>query len=455
MECGCSKLKEVVKLLITVLIAGTVNLFVVTSFVNDTNIDLKSINLLDYNKESETIKIEVTKKLSVFYKFNFTCNAYNNGTTISERGRGQKCILEIPSDGDYKIYLENKYGNSKSYNLIEHIDNKLEFNFEKEEAYLAVGDKMSIKYSDKYIFPIDKLYSFYSSDASIAIVNDGKIEGVAPGVAYIKEKSSDDSIKVTVTDLISPYTLSKEKKEIVPCNNYTEDEAKLLDNLLEYYVNEAGFGTRAGAVAAGRFLTLQFKYRVPYFYENGRINDSGVHLADGEGRYYKQGLYLSESKYADIRYTYADKAMWGCPLKNGTNNRKYGFVAGNKMPNGLDCSGFVSWALVNGGFDPGDVGAGENEGIYQLTDTGEFTTLTRDLALSGKIKTGDLFNFWGHIALIIGQDEDNYYVAESLPHLGGVIAKTYPKKTVANTFEFVVFMDKFYKEDGNLIDYWN
>ena len=110
--------------------------------------------------------------------------------------------------------------------------------------------------------------------------------------------------------------------------------------------------------------------------------------------------------------------------------------------------------MVNGGFDPGDVGAGENEGIYQLTDTGDFTKLTRELAMSGKIKTGDLFNFWGHIALIIGQDEKNYYVAESLPHLGGVIAKTYPKSTVANTFEFVVFMDKFYKKDGNLTDYW-
>lgn len=447
-------MKNIMKLFITVLVAGTVNSFVVTSFVNDTNISVKSINLVDYNKESEKIKIEVTKKLSVFYKFDFTCNAYNNGVTFSSNNKGLKCYLELPVNGNYKIYLENKYGSSESYNLVEHIDNKLEFKFSKKDAYLAVGDNMDIEYSDKYLLPIETMYSFYSTDESVAALENGKIKGVSPGVAYIKEKSSDDAIKVTVTDLITPYTLSKQKKEIVPCENYSEEDATLLDNLLEYYVREAGYETRAGAVAAGRFLTLQFKYRVPYFYENGRINDSGVHKADGEGRYYKKGLYLSKSKYDDIKYTYADKAMWGCPLKNGTNNPKYGFVAGKKMPNGLDCSGFVSWALVNGGFDPGDVGAGENEGIYQLTDTGEFTTLTRDLALSGRIKTGDLFNFWGHIALIIGQDENNFYVAESLPHLGGVIAKTYPKSTVANTFEFVVFMDKFYKNDGNLKDYW-
>ena len=124
------------------------------------------------------------------------------------------------------------------------------------------------------------------------------------------------------------------------------------------------------------------------------------------------------------------------------------------MSQGEYCSGFVTWAFVNGGFDPGDVGAGENEGIYQMTDTGKYVALTTTLATSGTIKTGDLFNFWGHIALIIGQDDDNYYVAESLPYLGGVIAKTYKKTKVADTFDHVVLMDSYYKNDGNLTDYW-
>ncbi len=447
-------MKNYIKLLVTVIIAGTVNALAVTSFVNDTNISVKSINLLDYDAESEKITIEINKKLSVFYKFDFKCYAISDNITISGEGKGQKCILDLPISNNYEIYFENRYSKSDKYNLIDHIDNKLEFEFDKDEIYLALGDSVNITFSDKYIFPIETIYSFYSLNSSIADFRDGKIIGVSPGVTYIKEKGSDDQVKVTVTDLITPYTLSKQKKEIIPCKIYSEYEARILDDALEYYINEAGYGTRAGAVAAARFLTLQLKYRIPYFYENGRINDSGVNKADGEGRYYKKGLYLSESKYKDIRYTFADKAMWGCLLKNGTNNTKYGFIAGKKMPNGLDCSGFVSWALVNGGFDPGDVGAGENEGIYQLTDTGEFTALTKELAMSGKIKTGDLFNFWGHIAIIIGQDEKNYYVAESLPHLGGVIAKTYSKATVANTFEFVVFMDKFYKIDGNLTNYW-
>ena len=31
------------------------------------------------------------------------------------------------------------------------------------------------------------------------------------------------------------------------------------------------------------------------------------------------------------------------------------------MPNGLDCSGFVTWSLYNSGLDVGDIGAGIND----------------------------------------------------------------------------------------------
>lgn len=447
-------MKYNIKVLLTIIMVTIFNTFVLTLLKYSMFPEIKSINLLSYDESKDVIVLEINKDKDYILHYDYKCIIKSGNNTYRESGEKNKCTFELPLNQNYTVHLENAYGTSKELDVLKYVDNKLDFEFDKDVVYLAIGEEKPITYTDKFIIPVDMLYEFYSDDDSIAKVEDGKIIGLKAGDATISVKGHKKTLKVIVTDLISKPTLSKTKKEIIPCNRYNEEEASLLDKLLEYYVNEAGYKTRAGAVAAGRFLTLQFKYRIPYFYENGRINDSGVHKADGEGRYYKNGLYLHENKFADIIYTYADKAIWGCPLKNGSNNPKYGYVAGKKMPNGLDCSGFVSWALVNGGFDPGDVGAGENEGIYQLTDTGEFTALTRDLAMSGKIKTGDLFNFWGHIALIIGQDENNYYVAESLPHLGGVIAKTYPKKTVANTFEFVVFMDTFYKDDGNLQDYW-
>lgn len=447
-------MKYNIKILLVIIVATAFNTFIITLLRYNMYPEIKAIRLVSYDNTKDTLLLEIEKDQSYLYHYDYSCTLTSDGKTYTKEVVDNKCTFELPLSSQYLVYIESIYGKSEELDALKFIDNKLEFNFDKDVIYLAIDEEKEITYTDKYIIPVDILYEFYSDDESVAKVQDGKIIGLKEGETTISVRGSKQTLKVVVTDLISKPTLSKTKKEVIPCNKYTEEESILLDKLLEYYINEAGYNTRAGAVAAGRFLTLQFKYRVPYFYENGRINDSGVHKADGEGRYYKQGLYLHESKFDSILYTYADKAIWGCPLKNGSNNPKYGYVAGKKMPNGLDCSGFVSWALVNGGFDPGDVGAGENEGIYQLTDTGEFTPLTRDLAMSGKIKTGDLFNFWGHIALIIGQDDDNFYVAESLPHLGGVIAKTYPKKTVANTFEFVVFMDTFYKEDGNLKDYW-
>lgn len=223
---------------------------------------------------------------------------------------------------------------------------------------------------------------------------------------------------------------------------------------MKYKVDEAGNKTRAGVVAAARFLTLEFPYKIPYFYENGRVNNTGVNFADGEGRYYHKGLYLTDSKKKDIIASVSGPVTWGCPLYNWEDEPDYGYVWGKKIPNGLDCSGFVSWALYNGGFDVGDLGAGDSISNDELTDLGDFKLLTNDLINSNKIKAGDLLNYWGHIAIIIGIDEENYYVAESLQDFGGVTVNTYKKNKIRNTFKYVVLMDSYYNNDGNYTNYW-
>jgi hypothetical protein len=76
------------------------------------------------------------------------------------------------------------------------------------------------------------------------------------------------------------------------------------------------------------------------------------------------------------------------------------------------------------------------------------------LIKSGKIKVGDLFNVWGHISILVGEDSKNYYIAESLDLYGGVVINTYSKSTVKESFPYVVLMDEVYKEDGNLTDLW-
>ncbi len=139
-----------------------------------------------------------------------------------------------------------------------------------------------------------KISEIISTSDDIISINDGII--TAKNLGECEIKSGKKSIKVVVTDIIDKPTLSEVKKEIIPCNKYSKSEAELLDKLLESEINEVGYKTRAGAVQAARFLTLEFKYTIPYFYENGRVHSSGVHFVDGEGRYYKTGLYLDDSK---------------------------------------------------------------------------------------------------------------------------------------------------------------
>lgn len=431
------------------------------------NIDIIDIKLDNYNKENNIITISITKKNNSLNS-KFTCIADNGIEKLEVLGTNNKCKLDLDNTYKYNIYLENDKGvKTNVYHLNNIINNILSFNFASELLYLAVDSEEATNYYD-IVLNNEKIdYNFKSEDESIAKINGNKVIGVSTGETYIYSDKIKEKLKVKVTDLITkPYAI-KDKKELLPCNAFTSSEAKELDDILEYKINNAGYLTRAGAVAAARFLTLEFKYRVPYYYETGRIkyensscniSNINTNIVDGEGRYYHKGLYLDESKKSLITASKEGPATWGCKIRNLEHKSEYGFIPGKLMPNGLDCSGFVTWSLKNAGFEPGDVGAGEDPGRNcQCTDLGEFVALDNDLLNSGKIKAGDLINWWGHIAMIIGIDKetDTYYIAESLSYIGGVRAMIYTRKELLNTFKYVVLMDKFYQKDGNYSIMWN
>ena len=152
--------------------------------------------------------------------------------------------------------------------------------------------------------------------------------------------------------------------------------------------------------------------------------------------------------------TFVGPAIWGCNLQNYTDWGPY--VTGKYYPNGLDCSGFVTWALLNGGFDIGDIGAGANADRHDLDDLGEKVYITDELMNSGRVKVGDLIGLNGHMAILAGWDSDNYYIAESLNTTGGVVMTVVPRnKLVHNSiYKYIILMDNVYKTDGNLTNMW-
>ena len=327
--------------------------------------------------------------------------------------------------------------------------------FKVDTFYLAIGESEKLNY-DIESSKDDYKLTWSSENEDIVSISDGKIVGVNLGTSVVTLKSESGKkaeVSVTVTDLIRKPELD-DKKKFLPCHAYTEEEAHIIDEALRTRVLNKGEGTRAALIETIRFMTLSFKYKVSYFYENGRMHESGVRKADGEGRYYHKGLYLSEDKFKDIKVSHKGPAIWGCPLTNLQDHNRY--KPGAKMPNGLDCSGFVTWSLYNSGLDVGDIGAGINDRHKDMSDVGEMHSLTYEYANSGDYKVGDVIARWGHTALIAGKDSEYLYIAESL--LKGVriekVSYKNPNSSLYKYYAYINKMDKVYSKNDDYTDMW-
>ena len=327
-----------------------------------------------------------------------------------------------------------KEDNNTNKNLTTiNIDNKI--------IYLIKDETYTIDYNKDLKYDIE--------NNSIISFNEGTIKALSNGNTKLTISNDVDKKELTiyVTDLLVTSTVNN-SKQYLTCHNYTEEQADILDKTLEYKINEKGYLTRAGAVEAARFLTLNFPYKLKYFFENGRMDRSNSFFdyVDGEGRYYHKGLYLTDNKFSELKASLRGPQPWGCSMYNDTTKVD--------NPNGLDCSGFITWAMVNAGYDPGDVGAGVND-YNDITDVGDIKYFTSDGAFEN-VKVGDLVGRKGHIAMLIGREGNKYYVGEALD-AGDYDMHVYSytkEELIASHFEYFVYLDKFYKNDGNLTDMW-
>ena len=370
------------------------------------------------------------------------------------KANNNKCNFKI-DDNLYDFYIKNNYENIIKIDEASLLGNIIDISVDKDKIYLAISAEHTPTLTIKSVGNANKTISWTSTDDKIASVDiNGKIKGLKKGNTKVTAKVMDKeiSIDVVVTDLITlkPKEFNS-KKKYLGCNIYSKKDNDLLDEILKDRIDTVGYKTRAGVVEAARFLALEFPYKIKYFSENGRIGER-KYKVDGEGRYYHEGLYLHSSRYKDIKYVQQGPKTWGCKM--------YSRVAHKSSTNGFDCSGFISWVLLNGGFDVGDIGAGVSPGIKDLTDYGEKTIFNSKVIASGKVKVGDLLSSegpgGGHIAIIVGEDDKYYYVAESLwtsPNVGVVIIP-YSKKNLFKRYYYVMLMDSYYKEDGKLTKLW-
>ena len=415
------------------------------------NIEVSEIN--------ENNKVIMTINIKKYFNENVYCQITKDNIQTENwfLAEDNKCIFEVDA-GNYKIYLkrEDKIINENINKKIE-INEILSINPTKSKIYLPIDGKERIDVELITLGTVDKTLKYEVEDNNVAEIKNNIIHAKEKGntkINIIAENGLTAQIELIVTDLIIKQVIKNEKPKLA-CEQYTQEEAHLLDEILFDRVKSVGEATRASTVEVARFLTMSLPVKIPYFFENGRLNNHpGRPKADGEGRYYHKGLYLSTDKIEEIIAIKAGPAIWGCPLMN--YQTEAGFIGGRKYPNGLSCSGFISWVLYNGGFDVGDSGAGDF--TYRdddLCDLGERVELTYELMESGRVKVGDLIGRDGHIAIIIGLDEENIYIAESLA--AGVNVETFERyKGVvdSNLYGYIMLMDSVYKQDGHLTEMW-
>jgi len=434
------------RILIIALIAAFIGLLTYEQYYK------KEISMMDYYVDGDNVVIVLDDDGQCSYDGNEWVNT----------DEMHACVFPYVEKME-ELQIKNKYG------YIASKENNLEFSIIKGveitsgDVYLAVGGEERLTYLMDYRGSIDEKVVLSSGNEDIATIDeDNVIHGINVGETTILARFGDktDSIHVLVTDLITlmPREFNRNKPYLY-CNAYTEEENDLLDEILFSRIEKAGYQTRAAVVAAARFLALEFPYKINYFIENGRVNSYVNSFCDGEGRYYHKGLYLDESRRSniDLSMTLGGPIEWGCPLYEYSKNRY--------SSNGLDCSGFVSWALLQGGFDPGDLGAGIAKDWPDLTDLGEKLLLSEELK-ADRLRVGDLLSGpfgagpleGGHIAIVAGIDKDGYiYIAEELGYANawGYYIKKYDKSSLLQSFYYRVDMDEYYAgQDGNLTDFW-
>lgn len=316
----------------------------------------------------------------------------------------------------------------------------LEFGSKSEQVFSGFNIHPTIYLALDEKYELDA-YGYKASEKGIVKIDGRTITAQKLGKTILMRE--DSFYEVEVTDMIVYPKIDDGSKQEIPCGYYTQEMNEYLDAVLKAKVEDKGWGTRAGAVEAARFLLLQFPYKLHYFMENGRQP-----RVEGEGRYHHHGLYLHIYKVEKDGMQgkhVTGPAPWGCWIYNNTSELV--------QRNSLDCSGFVTWAIYNGGNEIDDIGAGPASHKFDCSDLGENHDITEESL--DLCRPGDLFAEDGHIAIMVGRKDDMIYIAESNTWINVRCKGWTYDELIHSKFYAWIDMDEFYQhKDGKLTDYW-
>lgn len=245
-------------------------------------------------------------------------------------------------------------------------------------------------------YTYDEILNYYFGDDGVTISSNYFLSSIAG--LEIKDTTKANKLQEPITDFLNSKGSSLEE----------------MNSFIYNSVKENGVGTRAGVVTAAVSM-------INYLYDN--FNTSLPYYWGGSSQ------------------------TIGLPKKIGvySPSRPSSYTGRTDYYISFDCSGFVSWAIKNGGYE-----------LPRLTTVGFHSNFAknscniRDEDCIGQ--PGDLINSNGcHVQMIIAVDQENgkYYIAESS---GTVAMKQWGmhKGNCGNKETRIIHMDEYYNNYDNV-----
>lgn len=290
---------------------------------------------------------------------------------------------------------------------------------ERKKEVLALADEVKGKVLLDNKGDVLKLaYNATTSTQFVNGANDGQSYDKILASVYDVGGMSSASCTTTSEIDYKDYVLSSDGDTILHedlATFLTKNGSSLeaFNQLISNNVKDAGYGTRAGVVAAAVTLIAElgnnYDVKIPYFWGGGHAG--GIHdLASGS---------------------------WGSSsCSTFANNQSYNYC-------GLDCSGFVPWAIRNGGFNM-QYALLANQ--FQNMSGAKKVTLSKSDAV---VQPGDLLESRGHVVLVVGIDYDNkkYICAEASGNEYGI---WFTRRSFNENGFWGVKLDDYYNNKDNV-----
>ena len=243
-------------------------------------------------------------------------------------------------------------------------------------------------------YTYDEILAFYYGDD--VTISSGYLTSIAG--LEVKNTTSSSVIDDTLGELLNENGASIED----------------MNGFIKESVESVGKGTRAGVVAAA-------VSQINYLYDN-----FGKRLP-----YYWGGAYTGYGVYKEL-----GGATTPIISKYGTCYTKKGF----------DCSGFVSWAIKNGGYKFGRYSTVDFHNVF----SGDSCDITDQNCIG---QPGDLINSRDcHVQMIVAVDEASgkYMIAESTGSMG-VVMREWNMHSIHYGYKTrILHMDSFYNNPNNV-----